>query len=144
VRRDRDPDHARYALDRRQLDAARGLCDRRDVDPAERLLRPRAEMGRALAAPEPRPLPHETPHSYPFLRRSAGSVELRQPELMPELVTEDAEGAERPHLALGDHAGVRERTAARQLDWRNDRSVVGPGIVRLGARGVRFAPGAGE
>src|SRR5438034_262311 len=57
--RGRDLHHARLALDLGQRHSARRARDRLDLHPAEAELRPRAQMRRPLAAPEPGPLPHQ-------------------------------------------------------------------------------------
>src|SRR2546430_1603853 len=84
--------------------AARRARDRLDLHPAEAELRPRAQMRRPLAAPEPGPLPHQAPDADSLLRVSARGVQLGEAEQMAELVAEDPEGAERADLLLRDHA----------------------------------------
>src|SRR5205809_848570 len=76
--RGRDLHHARLALDLGQRHAARRARDRLDLHPAEAELRPRAQMRRPLAAPEPGPLPHQAPDADALLRLPARGAQLRQ------------------------------------------------------------------
>src|SRR5207249_10517503 len=131
---------ARALLDGRQLDPARRPLDRLDVDPAEPRLRPCARVRRPLAESEPRALPHETPDANALLRRSAGRVQLRQAEQVAELVTENAEVAERRDLLLRDDAGFAQPGRGR---YRRHHRVIRPRVVRVAALHVRLASGAG-
>src|SRR5207253_8826013 len=106
--RRRDLDDTWDLLDGRQADTAGRALDRLDIDPAEPELRPCARVGRALAEAKPCPLPHEPPDTDPFVRQAAWGVQLGEAEEMAELVTENAEVAERRHLLLRDDARLAE------------------------------------
>src|SRR5439155_17354376 len=112
--------------------------DRLDLHPAEAELRPRTQVRRPLAAPEPGPLPHQAPDADSLLRVPARGVQLGEAEPVTELVAEDPEGAERADLLLRDHARRLEGHPARARS-RPDRRVVGPRVVRGALVPVRLA-----
>src|SRR3989442_724361 len=92
--------NARSRMPRRNARFGRldGLAGR----PAEPQLRPCREVGRPLAETQPGTLSHQSPDPDPFLREPARSVQLGKAEEVAELVTEDAEVAERRDLLFSD------------------------------------------